>query len=78
MCKKIASGIGALKRSKLFVPLETLQTIYKSLIQPHFDYCSVACRNCNKTLSSKIQKLQNRAARILSNSSYDTNADYTY
>ena len=31
--------------------------------------------SCNKTLASKLQKLQNRAARILSSSSYDVNAD---
>jgi len=31
--------------------------------------------NCNKTLAEKLQKLQNRAARVLTFSSYDTNAD---
>ena len=31
--------------------------------------------NCGKTLASKLQKLQNRAARVLTFSSYDTNAD---
>ena len=48
---------------------------YNSLVQPHFDYCSVVWENCNKTLESKLQKLQNRAARILTSSSYDANAD---
>ena len=35
------------------------------------------CNNsyCNKSLSIKLQKLQNRAARILTSSSYDANAD---
>ena len=32
--------------------------------------------NCNKTLTAKLQKLQNRSARILTFSSYDTNADW--
>ena len=75
LAKKIASGIGAMKRSRPFVPFETLLTIYNSLVQPHFDYCSVVWGNCNKTLSNKLQKLQNRAARILTYSSYDANAD---
>ena len=44
-------------------------------MQPHFDYCSVVWGNCNKSLSIKLQKLQNRAARILTSSSYDANAD---
>ena len=49
--------------------------IYNSLVQPHFDYCSVVWGNCNKTLSRKLQKLQNRAARMLTSPSYDANAD---
>ena len=75
LSKKIASGIGALKRIRPFVPHRTLQLIFTSLIQPHFDYCSVVWGNCGKTLASKLQKLQNRAARVLTFSSYDTNAD---
>ena len=37
--KKIASGIGALKRVRPFVPVNTLMTIFNSLVQPHFKYC---------------------------------------
>ena len=43
-----------------------------SLVQPHFDYCNSAWGCCGKTLASK---LQNRAARILTYSNYDANAD---
>ena len=32
--------------------------------------------NCGKTLSEKLQKLQNRAVRILTSSSYDADARY--
>ena len=73
--KKIASGIGALKRMRPFVPSSTLKYIYSSIIQPHFDYCCVVWDNCSKSSADKLQKLQNRAARILTFSSYDTNAD---
>ncbi len=74
IAKKIASGLGALKRCRRFVPRSTLHSVFSALIQPHFDYCSVVWGHCNKTLSDKLQKLQNRAARILTFSSYDTNA----
>ena len=74
VAKKIASGLGALKRCRRFVPQSTLHSVFNALIQPHFDYCSVVWGHCNKTLSDKLQKLQNRAARILAFSSYDTNA----
>ena len=73
--KKIASGIGALKCIRPFVPRTTLQSVFNSLVQPHFNYCSVVWGNCNKTLSNKLQKLQNRAARILTFSSYDASAE---
>ena len=36
--KKVCSGIGALRRIKPFVPLCSLEALYKSLIQPNFDY----------------------------------------
>ena len=69
--KKVASGISAIKRVRNFVPHETLLTIYRALVQPHFNYCSAVWGNCNKGLSEKLQKLQNRATRIISFSNYD-------
>ena len=69
--KNIASCIGILKRSRSFVPFETLLWIYNALVWPHFDYCSAVWENCNKSLSIKLQKQQNCAAHILTSSSYD-------
>ena len=73
--KKIASGIGAIKRMRAFVPDTTLKYIFNSIVQPHFDYCCVVWDNCNKTSADKLQKLQNRAARVLTYSGYDNDAD---
>ena len=73
--KKISSGIGSIKRISHCVPPATLQNIYHGLVQSHFDYCSVVWGNCAKTLSDKLQKLQNRAVRVLTHSSYDTDAN---
>ena len=56
-------------------PFNVLVNVYNSLIQPHFDYCNVVWGNCNKGLSEKLQRLQNRAARILMSASYDSNLD---
>ena len=74
LSKKITSGIGAINRARPFVPPATLLYIYSALIQPHFDYCNLVWGNCGKTLSDRLQKLQNRAARMLTSSSYDTDA----
>ena len=50
---------------------QTLLNVYNSLVKPHFDYCNVVWGNCFKNLSCKLQKLQNRAARVLTFSNYD-------
>ena len=73
--KKIACAIGAIKRIRHLTPFNVLIKVYNSLIQPHFDYCNVVWGNCNKGLSEKLQRLQNRAARILMSASYDSNLD---
>ena len=62
LSKKIASGIGAIKRIRPFVSPEILHYIYNALVQPHFDYCSIVWGNCGKTLSET--------------SSYDADARY--
>ena len=69
--KKVASGIGALKRCHPFVPWETLICAYNSIIQPHFDYCDIVWNNCGPTNATKPQRLQNHAARILTYSDYN-------
>ena len=71
ICGKVSAGIGAMRRIKPFVPPVPLQTIYKTLVQPYFDYCSPLWDNCGKVLQDKLQKLQNRAAKIIIGASYD-------
>ena len=72
LCKKVASGISALKRIRPFASPTTMELIYNCLVQPYFDYCSVVWDSCGSTLAEKLQKLQNRAARVLTFSTYDT------
>lgn len=76
LIKKIASGIGAIKRVRHLVPQVTLHHIYQSLVQPHFDYCNIVWGNSGVTLQEKLQKLQNRAARVLTFSDYDTDVNH--
>ena len=75
LCKKIASAIGAIKRVKPFVPQSILLNIYYSLVPSHFDYCSLVWGNCGKTLSNKLQKRQNRVARVITSSNFDVDVD---
>ena len=66
---------GAIKRIRYFVPTPTLHCIYNALIQSQFDYCNIVWGNCGKTLFDRLQKLQNRAARVLTFSRYDADAN---
>ena len=76
--KKVASNIGALKRVRLFISMHTAIKMYKGLIEPHCDYCSVLWDGLSQQLSEKLQKLQNRAARVITKSSYNTNSSYLF
>ena len=78
LAKKVASAIAAIKRVRQFVPPATLHLIYEALIQPHFDYCNVVWGSCNVKLADKLQKLQNRAARALTFSSYEADASHLF
>ena len=54
-----------------FVDVRTLVTVYKTLIQPHFDYCSQVWGCLGITLKNQWQRLQNRAARIITKRGYE-------
>ena len=61
-----------MRRIRDFVDRETLSSIYNALIRPHFDYCSEVWDSLGVGLSNRLQKLQNRAARIIMNLRYNT------
>ena len=53
-----------------------LSIVYTTLlIQSQFDYSDIVWGNCGKTLFDRLQKLQNRAARVLTFSRYDAYAN---
>ncbi len=54
--------------------MNTAIQVYQALIEPHFDYCCSVWDGLGETLSSKLQTLQNRTVRVITRSSYDTNA----
>ena len=73
ICKKASVSIGAIKRIiKPFLAIHTLESIYKSLVQPYFDYCSPLWDTCGKLVKDKLQRFQSRAARVKSGASHDT------
>ena len=71
---KVSRAVGLLKYAKRFLPQNSLKTLYTSIIEPHFRYCCAVWGCCGTTEISKLQKLQNRAARIITNSSFDASS----
>ena len=71
ICKKITSGISALRQIKEFVEKDTLISVYNSIVRPYFTYCCEVWDVFGETQSKRLQKLQNRAARIIMNMSND-------
>ena len=71
ICKKITSGISAFRRLKEFADKQTLLSVYNTIVRPCFDYCCEVWDAFGETQSKRLQKLQNRAARIFMNMSND-------
>ena len=73
--KKVTSGLAILRKIREIVDFDTLIIIYQSIIQPYFDYCAQVWGCLGKTLAAKVQKLQNRAFRIMTRENYTTRSD---
>ena len=71
ICKIASARIGAMRCIKPFAPVDTLEKVYKSLVQPYFENCSPLWDNCGKLLKDKPQRFRSRAARVLTDANYD-------
>ena len=70
--KKVSSGISIMRKIKPSVPISSLLNIYQSVVEPYFDYCSIVWNGIGDNLADKLQKLQNRAARVITDAGYLT------
>ena len=72
---KVSRAIGFLKHAKSFLPEKTLRTMYTGIVEPHFRYCYRYCNSvwgcCGLTEINQLQKLQIRAAHIVTGSRFD-------
>ena len=54
-----------LHHGKRYLPLTTVQSMYRSIIEPHFRFCYLVVWGvCNATAVNKQLKLQNHASRM--------------
>lgn len=74
LCRKISSATGALRRIRSLISQSTAVQIYNALIQPHFDNCAPVWDGLSSYLCEKLQKLQNRAARVILQANSEVNS----
>ena len=60
-----------LKYAKNYLPIAFVKTLYSSIVEPQFQYCCSVWGCCNSTDILQLQRLQNRAARVVTNSQFD-------
>ncbi len=71
-CKnKMSSGLYALKTVKHLLPPQQLKSLYYTLIHPYLNYGTILWGSAAKTSLKRIQVLQNKAIRAISNSKYN-------
>ena len=71
---RISRSLGFLKYAEKLLRKHTLSQLYRGIVEPHFRYCCSVWGSCGDSRLLMLQKLQNRAARIVTNSSYDATA----
>ena len=58
-----------------FVNREILLLIYNALVQPFFDYYDIVWDSLSAGLATRLQRLQNRAGRIILRANYETRSE---
>ena len=70
--KKLCSSVACIRRIRHCVTKSTLTQLYYSLFLPHIDYCCTAWGCTTKTNLGRLQRCQNKFARLVLNAEYRT------
>ena len=72
ICSKTKRSIGIISRTKGVIPTGSSIQLYKLFVEPYFRYVNTVWGLCNDNLIDKLQLLQNRVVRIITDTSYDS------
>jgi hypothetical protein len=62
---KLNRAMGILKRTAHYIPVKSRKLLYNTLVLPHFDYGSTIWGGTTNTRLDLLQRIQNRAMRII-------------
>ena len=65
LCKKAASQLNVLKRLSRFMGYNERRIIMQSFILSNFNYCALIWHFCSESNTAKIEKIQERALRLV-------------
>ena len=71
----VAGGFSHPKNAKKFLPFSSLTSLYVSIVESNLQYCCPVRGCAGTTEIYTLQKLQNRAVRIVPNSSFETHSN---
>ena len=71
-CSKISRSIGFIRQIKQYLPRKVLIMLYNGLILPHIDYGLILWGKSSQCFTSKLQRLQNRYARLVLSADFFT------
>ena len=67
VCKKVSKSIGILYKLKRYLNIKSLISMYYCFVYPYFQYCNEVWGNACATYLKRLEILQKRAIRIISN-----------
>ena len=72
IASKISQSLGAIGRARKLLPQNILLMLYHSMIYPYLTYCNIVWGSANPTVIKRLEILQKRAVRIVTNSSFNS------
>ena len=65
LCKKTNQKVSALARIVPFLPFHKRHVILKTFIESQFSYCPLVWMYCSRTMNTKINRIHERALRLV-------------
>ena len=62
---KLSSRLGALRRTRKHLTVDAANKVYTATILPLLDYCDIAWSSIGKTACARLDKLQERASKLI-------------
>jgi hypothetical protein len=78
ICGKANKKIFVMSRLKNILDRKTLLTIYTSFVRPSLEYGSIIWQNCTQAEGNKLERIQLRAAKIITGGIIRTSSSLLY